>query len=171
MELAGCVAASAHGDSRRVRRSLPALRAPLGVHVREAAAVAATTIRSRIVGVKAFAAAFAEGAMPELKYLYLDHHQIGDEGVVALAEAVGKGALPELTRLDLQANQIGDEGAVALAEAVGKGALPKLKNLDLNNNKLSRTAKDACRAVETKRTGLPLTVDCRLSQCQGNHTL
>ena len=105
-------------------------------------------------GAKALAEAVGKGALPELKELNLVTNQIGDEGAVALAEAVGKGALPKLVTLRLNTNQIGDEGAKALAEAVGKGALPKLWRLDLDRNKLSQTAKDACKAIKAKRSGL-----------------
>ena len=86
--------------------------------------------------------------------LKLGNNKISDRGAKALAAAFAEGAMPKLEELFLTDNQIGDEGAVALAEAVGKGALPKLKELVLYNNKLSQTAKDACKAVEAKRSGL-----------------
>ena len=90
--------------------------------------------------------------------LWLGGNKISDRGAKALAAAVGKGAMPKLKELRLTNNQIGDEGAVALAEAVGKGALPELKELYLNDNKLSQTAKDACKAVKAKRSGLNVKV-------------
>ena len=86
--------------------------------------------------------------------LNLFDNQISDRGATALAAAFAEGALPKLETLNLYDNQIGDEGAVALAEAVGKGALPELKTLNLGGNKLSQTAKDACKAVKAKRSGL-----------------
>ena len=88
-------------------------------------------------GAKALAAAFAEGAMPNLEVLDLGrNNQIGDEGAKALAEAVGKGALPKLEEFRLFSNQIGDNGAKALAEAIGKGAMPELKDLNLGANQI-----------------------------------
>ena len=86
--------------------------------------------------------------------LSLSANQISDRGAKALAAAFAEGAMPKLEKLYLEGNQIGDEGAVALAEAVGKGALPKLKDLYLDGNMLSQTAKDACKALEAKRSGL-----------------
>ena len=86
--------------------------------------------------------------------LNLNGNKISDRGAKALAAAFAEGALPELEKLYLSTNQFGDEGAVALAEAVGKGALPKLKILALQSNKLSQTAKDAWEAVKAKRSGL-----------------
>ena len=86
--------------------------------------------------------------------LNLQVNKIADRGAKALAAAFAEGAMPKLEKLVLYLNKIGDEGAVALAEAVGKGALPKLKLLNLRGNTLSQTAKDACKAVEAKRSGL-----------------
>ena len=86
--------------------------------------------------------------------LALYDNKISDRGAKALAAAFAEGAMPQLETLILFDNEIGDEGAVALAEAVGKGALPELKSLTLNNNKLSQTAKDAWEAVKAKRSGL-----------------
>ena len=86
--------------------------------------------------------------------LSLSFNKISDRGAKALAAAFAEGAMPKLEKLFLTYNQIGDEGAVALAEAVGKGALPELKKLELGRNNLSQTAKDACKAVEAKRSGL-----------------
>ena len=86
--------------------------------------------------------------------LNLGNNKISDRGAKALAAAFAEGAMPELEKLYLNTNQIGDEGAVALAEAVGKGALPELKGLYLNANELSQTAKDAWEAVKAKRSGL-----------------
>ena len=90
--------------------------------------------------------------------LNLVGNKISDRGAKALAAAFAEGAMPKLEQLNLYKNQIGDEGAVALAEAVGKGALPELKELYLNDNKLSQTAKDACKAVKAKRSGLNVKV-------------
>ena len=86
--------------------------------------------------------------------LNLGFNKISDRGAKALAAAFAEGALPKLEKLILLRNQIGDEGAVALAEAVGKGALPELFRLDLVSNKHSQTARDACKAVKAKRSGL-----------------
>ena len=86
--------------------------------------------------------------------LWLNRNKISDRGAKALAAAFAEGAMPKLEELFLHNNKIGNEGAVALAEAVGKGALPELKYLYLNDNKLSPTARDACKAVEAKRSGL-----------------
>ena len=85
--------------------------------------------------------------------LSLENNKISVRGAKALAAAFAEGAMPKLKGLYLHGNQIGDEGAVALAEAVGKGALPKLKELVLYIYKLSQTAKDAWEAVKAKRSG------------------
>ena len=90
--------------------------------------------------------------------LNLQYNKISDRGAKALAAAFAEGAMPELEELHLSHNQIGDEGAKALAEAVGKGALPKLKTLYLSSNKLSKTSKDAWEAVKAKRSGLSVTI-------------
>ena len=90
--------------------------------------------------------------------LSLQLNEISDRGAKALAAAFAEGAMPELEELFLHDNQIGDEGAKALAEAVGKGALPELKKLNLMGNKLSQTAKDAWEAVKAKRSGLSVVL-------------
>ena len=77
-------------------------------------------IRSRIVGQRALAAAFAEGAMPKLEKLWLADNKIGDEGARPSRRRLGS-ALPELKGLYLGGNQIGDEGAVASRRRLGRG--------------------------------------------------
>ena len=42
--------------------------------------------------------------MPNLKELYLEHNQIGNDGVAALASALRGGALPSCTSIRLIAN-------------------------------------------------------------------
>ena len=54
----------------------------------------------------------------ELKTLFLDDNQIGDEGAAALAACLREGGAPKLEELHLRRNKIGDEAKAALREAV-----------------------------------------------------
>ena len=72
--------------------------------------------------------------MPNLKRLFLNNNQIGDDGVAALASALRGGALPACTRIYLHRNQIGDDGVAALASALRGGALPSCTAISLFGN-------------------------------------
>ena len=61
--------------------------------------------------------------------LGLGGNQIGDNGMKAFAVAIGNGALPMLRELFLCHNNIGHDGIKAFADALGKGGLPALKQL------------------------------------------
>ena len=57
----------------------------------------------------ALAALLEEGAMPNLKVLFLEDNQISNDGVAALASALRGGALPACTEIYLLGNPGSDD--------------------------------------------------------------
>ena len=86
-----------------------------------------------------------------MQFLGLGYNKIGDPGIIALADALGNGALPQLKELYLNSNSIGDIGIASLADALSKGALDHLQHLYLGNNKLSEQSNDQPRAAAALR--------------------
>ena len=87
-------------------------------------------------GMIAFAAAIGSGAMAKLTILYLGNNEIGDAGMQAFATACGNGAIPQLKELSLFSNRIGNAGMQAFATACGSGAIPQLKYLHIGDNEI-----------------------------------
>ena len=59
------------------------------------------------------------GSLANLKYLWLDTNQIGDEGMKAFSNAIGSGALAKCQNVSLRSNP-GDEAPVNAALAARK---------------------------------------------------
>lgn len=77
---------------------------------------------------RALTGAFAGGAMPRLRQLYLAQNPIGDEGKKALAVAIASGALANLAGLVVPTNQsyTGVAGVLAFVEEAGPLTIPAM---------------------------------------------
>ena len=93
---------------------------------------------------EALAAAYAAGAMPNLRALEAGQNDAGDPGAAELADAIEKVAAAaghgrrkssKLQELGLGTNGIGDEGGRALLLAL-RAACPGMRRLDLSVNQL-----------------------------------
>ena len=103
-------------------------------------------------GLIALAAAFAKGALPNLKYLGLTGTKIRDEGLKALMAAAGGGGLPMLEELRIRAfgsvgyyirwgepspsstPTFGVESLEAITEAIENNNLPSLKKVEIESD-------------------------------------
>lgn len=72
-------------------------------------------------------AAAAHTTLAKLKYIYLQHNDLRDDGVAALAGALTQRTAPALRRLQLGNNRITNEGAAALAEGMNQS--PRLNQV------------------------------------------
>ena len=78
--------------------------------------------------------AHAHGALQELKKLYLNSNQLGDEFVKLLVALLDKGGLANLETLALFDNAITNAGMLELANAIARGGLPRCWGITLRGN-------------------------------------
>ena len=97
--------------------------------------------------------AHEEGALANLKTLFLSFNKIGDRGVAALASVLQEGAMPNLEGLSLERCGIGEAGMAALASAIAEGAAPSCKGILLGSNPGSAAA---VKEVAAPREGLSI---------------
>ena len=81
------------------------------------------------VGMKALAIVIGKGALEKLLHLNLSHNDIGVQGFTEFSSAISNRVLRQLTTFIINYNQIGDSGIKAFADAIGNGALPALSGL------------------------------------------
>ena len=84
--------------------------------------------------IEALRAAHAGGGLRKVFTLGLAGNQMGDGAAAALAALLEEGAMPNLKGLYLHYNQIGDDGVAALASALRGGALPACTYIGLGGN-------------------------------------
>ena len=70
--------------------------------------------------------------LQKMRFIWLWDNCIGNEGMKAFAEAIRNGALPQLERLYIQCNQIGIDGMIAFSTAIINGALASLSFVSLD---------------------------------------